>query len=521
MCTGMELGRFAIEPKLSTPSSRFGNVGQMSVPLNYSEPHGEKAAIAITRYPAAVPADSPLYHGPILFNPGSPGGSGVALIASAGSVLAQIIGPEFDIVGFDPRGVSHSTLHVSLFETDIERALWDDVVVRDMNTSADTVGRQWACAQVNGHLASERAGNYLPHINTENTARDMMRIVEAHGREKLQYWGFSYGSVLGAVFASIFPDNVGHLIIDGVVDTEDYFDTDYSLALWANNMVDADKAMQTFFDGCSAAGPDGCAFYAPTPDSIRTQPIPVRTPSNYGLVDLALLRRVILDVLYAPQGYFAPLAEVLAALTRSDGAPLFELPFLDPTFECSCEPTDHQADVLLDQEALMAIICNDGRAVPSGFEEAERHYKNMLLASDWGFGGLFASIRISCSGWPDIPKKHFQGPVGGNTSVPMLIIGNTAVLTSAKKTVKAFPGSVVLTQDCAGHSSLAAPSPCTWGYVRDYFLNGTLPETDTVCPVVGSPFPDARLKALEETVDQSVLEAFTAMQRSRAAKLLL
>lgn len=74
------------------------------MPLNYSEIDGEKAVIAITRYPAAVPSDSHLYRGPILFNPGGPGGSGVTLVALVGSVLAQITGPEFDIVGFDPRG---------------------------------------------------------------------------------------------------------------------------------------------------------------------------------------------------------------------------------------------------------------------------------------------------------------------------------------------------------------------------------------------------------------------------------
>lgn len=76
----------------------------IQVPLNYSEPEGEKAAIALTRYPAAVPADSPLYRGPVLFNPGGPGGSGVDMIALAGSALAVMVGPEFDIIGFDPRG---------------------------------------------------------------------------------------------------------------------------------------------------------------------------------------------------------------------------------------------------------------------------------------------------------------------------------------------------------------------------------------------------------------------------------
>ncbi|KAJ7440151.1 TAP-like protein-domain-containing protein [Mycena latifolia] len=468
---------------------------RLNVPLNYSEPNGERAVIAITRYPAAVPPGSPAYRGPVLFNPGGPGGSGVAFVALAGSSLAQFVGPEFDIIGFDPRGVAHSTPHVSLFDTGMERAMWHDMLVRELNTS-DGVAHAWARAQINGHLAAERAGDYLAHINTDNTARDMLRIVEAHGMEKLQYWGFSYGTVLGAVFASMFPDKVGRIVIDGVLDADNYFDT-----LWSHSLFDTDHALQSFFDGCAAAGPAGCAFYAPTPEevsknltalyeSIRARPIPVHTASGYRLVDFASLRLGVFSALYSPQPMFSLGADVLAALARGDwSSPTLDL-LLEPVFECSCDPTEHQFDAVGD--AMLAIICNDGRVVPSDFEDSEQHYANMTKASDWG--SILASIRIACSGWPDGPKKHFQGPVGGNTSTPMLIIGNTAdpitPLWAAKKTAGVFPGSVVLTQDCAGHTSLAAASPCTWGHIREYFETGALPDAGTICPVVGSPFPN-------------------------------
>ncbi|KAJ6531975.1 TAP-like protein-domain-containing protein [Mycena capillaripes] len=497
---------------------------RLNVPLNYSEPDGAKAAIAITRYPAAVAADSPLYRGPVLFNPGGPGGSGVSLIAAAGSLFSTIIGPEYDIIGFDPRGVAYSTPRVSRFATDAEEALWAATEVGDLDASADAVARMWARSQVGGRLAAERAGDLLPHINTDNTARDMLRIVEAHGQEKLQFWGMSYGSVLGSVFAAMFPDKVERIIIDGVVDTEDYFQT-----LWANNLVDADNVLQSFFDGCADAGPEGCAFYAPTPEaiaqnlttlyeSIRARPISVRTSSGYGLADFNMLRGYILLAMYTPQVMFVPLANVLADLARGDGSLLLEnlLAVMSP-FECSCGDGESQAPYI-DMEALLAIRCNDGRAVPSGFEEAEQHYKNMTKSSS--FGGLWAHLRNMCSGWPDIPKQHFQGPVTGNTSVPLLIIGNTGdpvtSLWAAKKMSKAFPGSVVLTQDCGGHASLAAPSPCTWAHVREYFRSGTLPDPDTVCPVLGSPFPEG-LQKREQVVfsveEHNMLETFKTVQR--------
>ncbi|KAJ7858726.1 TAP-like protein-domain-containing protein [Mycena leptocephala] len=465
---------------------------RLNVPLNYSEPRGEKAAIAITRYPAAVLAGSPAYRGPILFNPGGPGGSGVNFIAVAGSALAQIVG--LDILGFDPRGVAHSIPRVSFFETDMERQLWGSSTLTELNASSDALGRMWARAQVYNSLAGERGS--IQHINTDNTARDMLRIVEAHGKEKLQYWGFSYGSVLGTVFATMFPDKVERILIDGVLDAENYFER--------------------------------CAFYAPTPEaisrnltalyeSLRTRPIPFRTPSSYGLIDLNLIRLSVFVSLYQPQPLFSLLAEALAALARGEvpGSQLLDLFPKPAAFECSCDPTYHQFEAVLDSQ--VAIICNDGRAIPSGFDEAEKHYQNMVKKSGWG--SLLASLRIMCSGWPDIPKKHFQGPVTGNTSFPMLIIGNTAdpitPLWTAKKMSKAFPDSIVLTQDCPGHTSLAAPSPCTWGYIREYFYNGTLPDKDTVCPVLGSPFPNGRSAQDDSeafSVAQRVFSAFKAVQ---------
>ncbi|KAJ7449248.1 TAP-like protein-domain-containing protein [Mycena latifolia] len=504
---------------------------RLNAPLNYSEPNGEKAVIAMARYPAAVPAGSPLYRGPVFFS-GAAIGMDVLSVAFAGSALARIIGPEFDIIGFDVRGMAHSTPRVSLFKTEVERAIWHQTIPlpQELNASADAVARAWARAQVNGRLAAERAGDYLAHINTDNTARDMLRIVEALGVEKLQYWGMSYGTVLGAVFATLFPDKVGRMVLDGVLDAEDYFDK-----LRSHNFVNTDRALQSFFDACVAAGPKhwwspkGCAFYAPTPEaisqnltalyeSIRVRPIPVYTPSGgYGLVDFALLRLVVFLNLYRGQESFNSLGDVLAALARGDGAATPLQWMLEPVPKCSCDAHEDLSDIVLD--GVLAIICNDGRAVSSDFDEIEQYYANMTKASGWG--SIMASVRIACSGWPAGPKKHFQGPVGGNTSIPMLIIGNTAdpiTPWAAKKTAKAFPGSIVLTQDCAGHGSLAASSPCTWGHIREYFGSGALPDAGTVCPVVGSPFADASLQPQAQTVlsvtERSVFDALTAMQRN-------
>ena len=154
-------------------------------------------------------AESPReYKGPVLLNPGGPGGSGVELIRQLGDTFSSALGPQFDIVSFDPRGMYHppmsniffifktslfigigqSAPRVAPFRTAAERALW---YTSDLHNAEDDVPNTWARALVLGQMTKDRDDGYLGHINTDQTARDMLRIVEAHGRTKIQYWGFS------------------------------------------------------------------------------------------------------------------------------------------------------------------------------------------------------------------------------------------------------------------------------------------------------------------------------------------
>ncbi|KAF9266687.1 hypothetical protein L218DRAFT_996260 [Marasmius fiardii PR-910] len=470
--------------------------GRLLVPLDYNDPHGETAAIALIRLPASVSPNSPEYLGPILFNPGGPGGSGVDLVRMVGAPFSTLLGPQFDIVGFDPRGVSRSTPRVSFYETRVERLLWSMPGVGELSKNSPiTVAMSWARNKVTGRLAAERDHNVLAHINTDHTARDMLRITEAHGREKLQYWGFSYGTVLGSTFAAMFPDKVHRLVIDGVVDVSD----DYYTTEWTSNLRDTDKVLQWFFKDCLEAGPEHCAFHEPSIEAMNKKlkdlysaiiesPISVRTNNSYGLVDYYRLRSTIFMAFYSPYGAWPALARGLQDLVRDgNGTALFNI--LDsPRFQCSCDPLEHLFESVGD--AQTAILCNDGDAIPSDLENAQEHYKKLLKVSEWG--SLWAGIRMGCGAWPNIPKTQFRGPIAGNTSHPLLLIGNAAdpvtPLWAAHKVSKGFPGSVVLSQESAGHCSIAAPSLCTALAVREYFLNGTLPKAGTNCPIIGSPF---------------------------------
>ncbi|KAJ6485610.1 TAP-like protein-domain-containing protein [Mycena sanguinolenta] len=485
---------------------------RLKVPLDYTHPDGASAAIAMIRTHSAVPHDSPSYHGPVLVNPGGPGESGVDTVLKAGPLLSAIVGPEFDIIGFDPRGVSRSTPRMSFFANRAERRIWfaegASVQRESMNSSVDALARAYARGMLLGQLAGKQDDGSLRFMNTDHTARDMLKIVQAHGRDKLQYWGFSYGSVLGASFASMFPQNVGRLVIDGVADSENYFATK-----WSNNLLDADKAWMTFADGCVAAGPNGCALYAPTAAdviekvdkiyaSVRARPVPVRSETSFGLVDWTMVRATIFESLYSPYALFPIVARALAELHDGNGTTLFRI-LEEPAFECACGPARYQFEHLPD--ATPGILCNDGKRISPEYEDVLAHYQNLSETSSWA--DVWEPIRLACLAWPEFSKDHFQGPFVANTSFPLLLIGNTAdpvtPLRAAHKMSRGFAGSVVLTQDSPGHCSIASASLCTYKYIRQYFLDGTLPEPGTVCPVDVPLFPSSSAAEQDENEAQT------------------
>ncbi|KAF8816535.1 hypothetical protein BYT27DRAFT_7182119 [Phlegmacium glaucopus] len=478
---------------------------RLIVPLNYSDPEGEEAVIAVIRKPSTLPETSSNYRGPVLFNPGGPGGSGIDIIQAGGDFFSVLLGPQFDIVGFDPRGVGHSTPRVAIFRTATERGIWES---RGLYKEEDAVAHTWARARVRSQLAGERNHIHLRHINSDQTARDMLRIVEAHGRTKIQYWGFSYGSVLGATFASMFPDKIERFIIDAVVDSENYYAT-----LWSNNLMDTDKAMESFYTGCADAGPDKCLFWAPSPDDIRqnltnlyksvqSQPMPVKSDRAYGVVDYNMLHTIVFSSLYAPFITFQRLARGLAELAAGDGTTMLEWIGLPP-IRCSQDPSRWLKYNSF--EAMIAIMCNDGVDIPADLQYAQKYFEMMSKKSE--FGKIWSVMVANCAGWPKFPKDHFQGPFVANTSYPMLVIGNTAdpvtPLWAAKKMSRGFNNSVVLTQNSAGHTSISSPSLCTAKHVRQYFADGKLPEPGTVCEVDAGPFDSE--ERLEEGTEQGKL----------------
>jgi pimeloyl-ACP methyl ester carboxylesterase len=120
-----------------------------------------------------------------------------------GPLLQQITGAAFDIVSFDPRGVARTTPQLLTFNTSAEESAFVLKTFEDppLNATVDALARTYARFQAFGSLAQRRIADVAPYVSTPLVARDMLAITQAFGREKLQYWGISYGTVLGATFA--------------------------------------------------------------------------------------------------------------------------------------------------------------------------------------------------------------------------------------------------------------------------------------------------------------------------------
>lgn len=539
-----------------TPCYEKFECARLDVPMDYNSTASDasRVAVAVIRYPAPVPVIHPQYGGAILLNPGGPGGSGVSLEISWAETISKIVNPNiktagpdakyFDIVSFDPRGVNNTTPHLDCFPDsssyDIYRLQREAVGFGSLEAKAN----MWATAKALGSGCSEHAPEIIHHMNTPVVVADMVEIIERHGEwrskqaeilvetpswkqstaelhcdhpfssksilektkwrkgeEKLLFWGFSYGTLLGATFAALQPHRVERVIIDGVCDSTDYYKTG-----WLTNLRDTDKIMDKFYSYCSAVDTEKCplnvgnltakevqSVVEDLLSSVKEDPIAVPATSTRGpeIITYSDIMNVVKKVVYTPLKYFPLQAKLLADAAYGNGSAFADWKADDHKPSCPLDKCEQSACEVPTDTAGWGIMCSDGEELSWTKKDWLKNVDTLVGQSKW-LGEYWGSITIECAHWKGRAKwgvKHED--ITGNTSHPILLIGNTldpvTPLYNAYVMQKKFPGSEVLTQESEGHCSISSPSLCTTKAIRAYFQTGALPDPGTTCQVEELP----------------------------------
>ncbi|KAK9418419.1 putative Alpha/Beta hydrolase protein [Seiridium unicorne] len=459
----------------------------------------------------------------ILLNPGGPGGSGIEFMYRKGEQLNAIVGEGFHLLSFDPRGINSSKPAALCYpDKETRRSL---SYVRDTRVVQDSA-EVYSWAQGFVQACPDTTGEHGSYINTPQTAADMNTILNAVGQQDMVYWGFSYGTILGQTYASLFPERSERVIIDGVANNFDWYDN----VIDAEELADTENVLLGFFDECIKAGKN-CTLssLAKTRDELQEkvlsfadsleEPLSVYVNNSVwgSLKRENIIQSALFPALYKPANWY-DLADRLAKLLQGNATEAF-LAYGNrgPSFG------------MLEGDANDFVTFNDGLSGPKHYPQDRESMLDLLLpvanSSLFGFIGLRGYY--SKQQW-SIPKTHkFVQQLGVKTAHPLLILSMTydpvCPLISARSANAAFEDSQIVELKGYGHCTLAMPSNCVAKHVRAFLYNGTLPANYTQCEVDGPYFvkPEKNgtavaLMEFEDSEDQRIHRAQLEIARDES-----
>jgi pimeloyl-ACP methyl ester carboxylesterase len=445
----------------------------------------------------------------ILLNPGGPGGSGIALLQDSLPLLLSTVGTKYNLVGFDPRGVNNSGPNLSCFPNGEQGTsrLYSDFFNPIDASDKKSYGEAFFCT-----AAHSGANDTAKYANTVATATDLLRYTEVLAKSKgqdpkkseLWYYGISYGTILGTTFASLFPDRVGRVIVDGVVDGEDYYQ-----GKWIANIPDADKAFRYFFQTCYDAGKNGtCSFWDESPakiearyqaivDDLTLNPIPVSDGTTPAIVTVTDLKSIQSVVMYDLLTYATIFSDALVQLENRNAILVANYLGIGTRKQSDCKTVNPELYADIEPRQFIACIDANQRYNLSTYDAWVTYANTLVNMSKYLGEGWAAGTAVGCRSLAiKAPKSQiFEGyPSANRTSNPLLFV-STAIdpvtpLRAAEKMVKRFGGARLLVQDSVGHASVSSVSQCTYGVFRRYLDKGELPEEGKHCSNDRVPFRD-------------------------------
>jgi pimeloyl-ACP methyl ester carboxylesterase len=424
----------------------------LSVPLDYRHPGGEQISLAVSRISTAKPATR---RGVLLLIPGGPGGAGLARPTTHGLKLPQQVLDRYDLVGFDPRGVGRSTPLSCGFEPrDLDPVAFLPWAGPggDITDSAEQARRMADACVRNG-------GPLVRHITTRNEARDIDRVRQALGEPRLSYWGTSYGTYVGAVYATMFPTRTDRVVLDS---NDDPDPRRVARGWMANFAIGAEDRFPDF--AAWAAARDGEYGLGATSSAVRDTYLRLTAAlDEHPRPDLTgdTLRALMFNTLYADAA-FPQLAVFLRA--GNSGTPAPPVPAPPPDF----------GNLIAVQTATG---CNDvawpGPDHDYAADVARDRAAHPLTA------GMPVNIR-ACAFWPYRPAEPATR-VTAHGPHNIVMIQNrrdpATPLTGARRLLDAFGDRArMVIVESGGHNAyLANGNPCGDAAVTAFLTTGTRP----------------------------------------------
>ncbi len=449
-------------PLMWTPCGGF-ECATMTVPIDYSQPHAATMGIAVIRSRATDPARR---IGSLLVDPGGPGESGYALIGRDIGLLPARVRQRFDVVEIDPRGVGHSSAIncATGGGTGGDSGIGPDPAPSTPDAIAAVVRSNTDYAQG----CARAAGVLLAHVGSVDVARDLDQLRRALGDERLTYLGLSYGTLLGATYADLFPTHVRAAALDGAIDPALPMEE-----LQVEQARSFEDALDAFFAACvprcgwRPAGDPATALVALF-DRLRAHPLPAGGGKLAGPSELyaALLSR-----LYTPS-LRAGLAAALAAAERGDGSAVRSL---------SDAYLGRAPGATINADAANAVNCLD-HPVPHDVTKLEAQAA-AASARARVFGPVLVWGGVVCAVWPQ-PATRPVRPVHAPGSPPIVVVGTTQDPATpyawAQALASELQRGVLLTRRGNSHVALFSSS-CVRAALDAYFVDLAPPLPGTTC----------------------------------------
>jgi len=452
--------------------------GTVAVPVDYKRPGGDRTSIALRRLVAPGPGKR---IGSLFINPGGPGGSGIEFADAAPDFFDEAVRERYDVVGFDPRGMGESDPVDCLTDADLDALYAADPTP---DTPAERAAARRAPAERNRRCLA-RGGPLAARMGTEYVARDLDILRSAVGDERLNYYGVSYGTMIGAVYADFFTSRVGLMVLDSAVlpdaldeDVPSRQEVDAAARGWAD---DFDDVVDDFATKCGSSVE--CPLGKDTAEVSRTL--------------VAFLDRLDSQPLETDYDSLPRLTEGWATtaigwgLTRPDTWP--DLVDALDTAVNDGDGTDLAAF------AMEMVERNEDGTYAEG-ATARGHL--LVTCSDWPQSPwdsvvpsrdvldnhpLWARINgpstPQCDGWTGVRRQTLL--VGADVPTPVLVIGNDGDQTTPIENTRALAGEIVrsrfVTVSADGHGAYGNDNDCADAVVDDYLAHSMAPEDDFVC----------------------------------------